>query len=71
MKCSTSNASLVAAWLFSSSDTSPRQESDDSISVGLKCFRANVDLPEPDAPIRTTKESSGMVNFTEGLGGLP
>ena len=29
-------------------------------SVGLKCFRAKVDLPEPEGPIRTTSESSGM-----------
>src|SRR5271168_4103403 len=38
---------------------SPRQKSDDSISVGLKRLRAKVDLPDPDVPIRTTKQSSG------------
>ncbi len=61
MKCSSSKASGVAAWLFSSSDTRPRQTSDDRISVGLKCRRANVLLPEPDTPTRTTRESSGIV----------
>ena len=30
--------------------------SEDSTSVGLKCVRAKVDLPEPDAPIRTTSD---------------
>ena len=63
MNCSSSKASFVAAWLFSSSDTMARQSSDDRISVGLKCFRANVLLPEPDTPMRTTMESSGMVSF--------
>ncbi len=46
----TSNASPVADWSFSSSETSPRKKSDDMISVGLKCARANVDLPEPVVP---------------------
>ena len=59
MKCSTSKASLVAAWSFSSSETRPRQKSDDSTSVGLKCLRAKVDLPEPDGPIRTTSDKFG------------
>ena len=36
MKCSTSKASFVAAWLFSSSETSPRQKSEESTSVGMK-----------------------------------
>ncbi len=49
MKCSTSKASSVADWSFSSSETRPRQQSDERTSVGLKCLRANVDLPEPDA----------------------
>ncbi len=35
---------MVAAWLFSSSETSPRQASDEMISVGLKCLRAKVRL---------------------------
>src|SRR4051794_21179818 len=59
----TSNASPVASWLFSSSLTSPRQKSDDSTSVGLKCRRPNVDLPHPLGPTRTTRQSSGRVRF--------
>ena len=55
------NASGVALWSFSSSATSPRQTSDETISVGLKCRRAKVDLPEPDAPISITRENSGTV----------
>src|SRR5258708_31779536 len=64
MKCSTSKASTVADWSFSSSLTSPRQKSDEMTSVGRKTRRAKVDLPEPDGPINTTSESSGMVIFT-------
>jgi hypothetical protein len=52
---------LVAAWLFSSSETRPRQKSEDNTSVGLKCLRANVDLPQPEGPTRTTSDSSGIV----------
>src|ERR1700722_10073568 len=62
---STSNASPVASWLFSSLLTSPRQKSEEITSVGLKCFRANVDLPHPLGPIRTTRQSSGMVNDSD------
>src|SRR5580692_4511299 len=65
MKCSTSKASFVAACAFSSSDTRPRQKSDESTSVGLKCVRAKLDFPQPEGPIRTTSESSGIVMFTE------
>ena len=61
MKCSNSNASFVTAWSFSSSQTIPRQASDDSTSVGRKCLRANVLLPEPLGPMRTTSESLGML----------
>ena len=63
MKCSTSKASFVTAWLFSSSLTIPRQASDDSTSVGRKCLRANVLLPEPLGPIRTTRDRLGMEIF--------
>jgi hypothetical protein len=41
--------------------TSPRQKSDDRTSVGLKCFRANVDFPAPDGPTSTTSANSGIV----------
>ncbi len=61
MKCSSSNAWLVTAWSFSSSPTIPRQASDDRISVGRKWRRANVLLPEPLGPIRTTRDNWGMV----------
>ena len=37
----------------------PRQKSDDSTSVGLKCFRANVDLPQPDGPISDDQREFG------------
>ena len=57
MKWSTSKASFVTAWSFSSSLTIPRQASDERISVGRKCLRANVLLPEPLGPIRTTRLS--------------
>src|SRR5688572_21937840 len=63
---STSNASPVASRLFSLSDTSPRQKSEERISVGRKCLRANVDFPAPEGPIRMTRQSSGMVSFTTG-----
>src|SRR5580658_4163770 len=52
MKYRTSKASFVAAWLFSASDTKPRQKSDESVSVGRKCFRAKLDLPDPEGPTR-------------------
>src|SRR5438046_8200793 len=67
MKCKTSKASFVAAWLFSSSDTIPRQKSDESTSVGLKCLRAKEDFPEPYGPIKTTRDSSGIVSFIQLL----
>ena len=57
--CSTSNASRVTVWSFSSSPTRPRQKSDETTSVGRKCRAANVDLPEPDTPTRTTSDSFG------------
>jgi len=34
-----------------------------STSVGLKCLRANVDLPDPEGPMRTTRESSGIMQI--------
>src|SRR5436305_430146 len=41
----------------------PRHVSDERTSVGLKCARAKVDLPQPDGPISTIRESSGIVSF--------
>jgi hypothetical protein len=64
MKCSTSNASPVAAWSFPLSDTRPRQKSEEMTSVWRKCRAANVDLPDPEGPISTTRERLGMDNFT-------
>src|SRR6266581_8463758 len=63
MKYSTSKASFVAAWLFSSSDTRPRQKSEERTSVGRKCFRAKLDLPDPEGPTRATTASSEIVSF--------
>lgn len=40
---------------------SPQHTSDDSTSVGKKCFPANVLLPEPLGPVRMTKERLGIV----------
>ena len=60
MKCSTSKASRVADWSFSSSLTRPRQKSEEMTSVGAKCRAANVDLPEPEMPISTTRHRSGI-----------
>src|SRR5258708_33106280 len=62
-KCSTAKASSLALWSFSSSETSPRQKSDERTSVGLKWVRAKVDLPQPEGPIRTTNASSGIFIF--------
>jgi hypothetical protein len=59
MKCSRAKASFVTARLFSSSLTMPRQASDDSTSVDKKCLRANVLLPDPLGPIRTTRDRLG------------
>src|SRR5580704_9178056 len=60
MNRSTSKASLLTAWSFSSSLTIARQASDERTSVGLKCLRANVLLPEPLGPIRTTRDRLGI-----------
>ena len=63
ISCSTANASSVAVWSFASSATSPRQKSDEIVSVGRKCDAANVLLPEPEAPISTTRHGSGSSIF--------
>src|SRR5687768_10959320 len=59
MKCSVSNAAVVADWSFSSFDTSPRQKSEEIVSNGAKWVRAKVLLPQPDGPMSTTSDSSG------------
>ena len=61
MNWSTSKAWFVTVWSFSSSQTMPRQASDERISVGLKCLRAKVLLPDPLGPIRTTRLSLGIL----------
>jgi hypothetical protein len=40
-----------------------RQASDARISVGRKCLRAKVLLPEPLGPIRTTSDNFGIESF--------
>ena len=59
----TSKASLVTPWSFSSSPTIPRQKSEERISVERKCLRANVLLPEPLGPMRTTRLRLGILIF--------
>jgi len=44
----------------------PRQASEERISVGLKCLRANVLLPDPLGPIRTRRLSFGIDIFILG-----
>ena len=61
-KCSTSKASSVAAWSFSSSQTRARQKSEDSTSVGLKCLRANVTCPTRWGRPATTRLGSEIVD---------
>lgn len=64
MSRSTSKASLEADWSASSSDTAARSASDDTISVLLKCFRAKVDFPHPDAPTNRISAFKGMFKTT-------
>ncbi|MDX6751698.1 hypothetical protein SH611_17975 [Geminicoccaceae bacterium 1502E] len=54
-----SNASAVTDWSVSSSATSARQRSEETISVGANQCAAKLDLPEPVAPISTTRQKSG------------
>jgi hypothetical protein len=62
-KRNSSKASFVTDWSFSSSLTMARHASDDSTSVGAKCLRAKVLLPEPLGPTSTTRESLGIEIF--------
>jgi hypothetical protein len=68
MNSSSANASSDAAWSSGSSATIARQASDDTTSVGRKCFAANVDLPEPLAPIRSTSENAGRSRARDSRG---
>ena len=65
MKCSTSKASSVAAWSFSSSATSPRQK---SLEIDLGTARsargAKVDLPEPGGADEDDEDELGDVRGT-------
>ena len=63
ISCRTANASSDAPWSFGSSATRPRQKSEEITSVGRKCCAANVLLPEPEAPISTTRHGSGRSIF--------
>lgn len=38
----------------------PAEKSEDSTSVRAKCFAAKLDLPDPEIPMSTTRESSGI-----------
>ena len=64
MKFSTSNASLVTDWSFSSPETRPRQKSLEITSKREKCGAANDDFPDPEAPTRATRHSSGIARLT-------
>ena len=61
MKRSTSKASFVTAWSFSSSPTMPRQASDERISDDQEVSSHKVLLPAPLARIRTTRLSLGIL----------
>jgi len=64
-------ASICSSRLRSGSGTTDRprhasiarQASDDTTSVGRKCFRANVLFPDPLGPTRTTSDNLGTVIF--------
>ena len=53
------DAGRVAAWFAGSPETSSRNASEERTSDGAKCRAANVDLPLPAAPTRTTRQGSG------------
>ena len=68
---SAENAALVARWSVGRPRRSPRKASDESTSSGAKCLAANVDLPDPAAPMRTTRDGSGSVRRTSRAGRAP
>ena len=47
------------------SDEAQIEQSEDTTSVGRKCFRPNKDLPEPEGPTRRISDSSGMLIFMD------
>ena len=51
----------MTVWSFSLSETIARHASDERTSVGRKCLRAKVVLPEPLGPIRTTRLRLGIL----------
>ena len=61
MKCRTSKASLGHRLVVLVVADHPRQASEESTSVGGKCFRAKVLLPEPLGPMRMTRERLGIL----------
>ena len=56
---SAENAGRVAAWSPGSPAIAARNASDERTSSGAKWRAANVDLPAPAAPTRTTSDGSG------------
>ena len=54
----------MASCEVSSSLTRARQWSDETTSLGRKCFDANVDLPEPEVPTMATRQNSGILIST-------
>jgi hypothetical protein len=61
MRRAPQDAWFVTVWSFSLSETIPRQASEERISVGVKWLRAKVLLPDPLAPIRTTRLNLGIL----------
>ena len=69
VRWSSANAALVAAWSASSPETIARKRSDERISSAAKWRAANVDLPAPAAPTRTTRLGSSISISTVTYGG--
>ena len=53
-------AARVAVWSPGSPAICSRNASEESTSSGAKCRAANVDFPDPAAPISTTSDGSGI-----------
>ena len=65
--CRALKAAGLTAWFVASPEMASRNASDDRISSGWKWRAANVDLPDPAAPTRTT--SDGVPNPEDGRAG--